>query len=108
MSSGDKRSNDIIRAGATATLSSSVSPSESREELEEEELGIYSDEDDGEDLSDNEPPITEQDTSGRPQSQVSEMQITAGHTGSQIRACPVDLRVRLLTRYMLRHVHTPI
>lgn len=38
---------------------------------EEEELGIYSDEDEGDDLSDNEPPLPDQDTSGRPQSQVS-------------------------------------
>ncbi|XP_067949104.1 uncharacterized protein [Watersipora subatra] len=36
---------------------------------EEEELGIYSDDDEGGDLSDDEPPITDQDTSGRPQSQ---------------------------------------
>ena len=38
---------------------------------EEEELGIYSDDDEGAgDLSDDEPPIAEQDISGRPQSQV--------------------------------------
>lgn len=38
---------------------------------EEEELGIYSDDDeDAGDLSDDEPPITDQDTCGRPQSQV--------------------------------------
>lgn len=39
---------------------------------EEAELGIYSDDEDGgDDLSDNEPPIDELDTSGRPQSQVT-------------------------------------
>jgi len=39
-------------------------------DYDEEELGIYSDSEGGDDLSDNEPPIEEEDTSGRPQSTV--------------------------------------